>query len=149
MIESSQLLLNTSIQSEVAHAPLGDRRRSARYEDIVSRLERQPDASNPDAMGMQAALEAYYRFVRNEQIEHLELLEPHFDETRQRAEGLDRALVVQDTTEIAFDVHEQPSRDNLAEPNPARQFSVVPFACPGGGWFEGSAGSDRVEAIRP
>lgn len=121
MIEPSQLLLDTSPATEIMDAPLGDSRRNDRFEEIVQSLTSQPDASVPEAMGTQAALEAYYRFMRNEAIDHQSLLEPHFDQTRQRAESLSRALVVHDTTEFNFTVHDKPSRENLACPKEGRQ----------------------------
>ena len=121
MPQPNQLLRESSAVSEVAGAPLGDRRRGARHEDILARLSAQPDASIPDAMRTEAALEAYYRFMRNDAVDHAAMLEPHFEKTRGRAEAIGRVLVIHDTSEFGFTVHDEPARKNLAEPAQGHQ----------------------------
>lgn len=121
MLESSQQLIDAQLEEEVSAAPLGDRRRSRRYSGIVEELGRQPDASIPEAMGTQAALEGYYRLMRNEEVDHHSLLAPHFEKTRRRAEALERVLVVHDTTEFGFAIHDEPAREHLARPSANRQ----------------------------
>ena len=120
-MEVAEVLANITLTEEVAGAPLGDVRRSRRFVDVMKGLSRRPEASVPEAMGDQARLEAYYRLMRNEAVDHFKLLEPHFGGARSRAEYLGAALVVHDTTELAFDIHDQPARENLGRLSANRQ----------------------------
>lgn len=119
--QATEILSKVCIKQEVANAPLGDKRRSERYVDVLEQLVRKPEASIPEAMRDQAALEAYYRLMRNEAVDHFSLLEPHFEGTRSRCESLGNILVAHDTTEFAFDIHDEPARENLAKLSANRQ----------------------------
>ena len=121
MTEAADVLATTSIPSEVAGVDLGDSRCDDRYGAILEALGRQPDTSIPEGMRTEAALEAYYRFMRNDAFDEGAMLDPHFDETGQRGEDLERVLVVHDTSEVNFEVHDEPSREHLTEPTEARQ----------------------------
>lgn len=121
MQQVTKVLADISLSEEVADAPLGDVRRSRRFAQIMESLGRQPEASIPEAMGDVARLEAYYRLMRNEAVDHFKLLEPHFDAARRRTEDLGAALVVHDTSEIAFDIHDEPAREHLSRLSANRQ----------------------------
>ena len=111
--EPADVLTNIALCDEVADAPLGDVRRSRRFARVVELMSRKPDSSIPDAMGATKELEAYYRLMRNDAVDHFKLLEPHFDGTRERSEALGQVLVVHDTTEFAFEIHDEPARENV------------------------------------
>ncbi len=121
MLTSTAIVSQISLRDEVLSAKLGDRRRSERYAKLVERLAVEPAASIPTAMGDEAACEAYYRFMRNNAIEHFKLIDPHIDNTVLRCKDLDVVLVAHDTTEFAFDIHEQPARKGLPRLSSKRQ----------------------------
>lgn len=121
MQPSYQILSEIDFLNEIAGAPLGDARRSARFVDLMQALRTSPGRSIPDAMGSEARVEAYYRFVRNTASEHRALLEPHFEEVRARCAALGAVLAVHDTTECAFEVHDEPAREHLPVLNRNRQ----------------------------
>jgi hypothetical protein len=121
MHSPSLVLSNVRLADEVANAPLGDKRRSDRFVEIVLRLAEDPQASIPDAMKSEAAAEAYYRLMRNEAVDHFSLNVPHIESTQKRCAGLATLLVVHDTTEFAFDIHDEPARENLARLSMNRQ----------------------------
>nr|MBA2662756.1 hypothetical protein [Lujinxingiaceae bacterium] len=68
-----------------------------------------------------ASLDAYYRFMRNEAVDHFSLLAPHFEATRGRCEILGSILVVHDTSDMDFEIHDALSRENLARLSANRQ----------------------------
>ena len=115
------MLVDSCPRQEVANAPLGDARRIRRYVMIIDAFVRRPDASVPEAMGDEARLEGYYRMMRNEAIDHFKLLEAHFDGARRRSEAVKAVLVVHDTTELAFEIDDEPAREHLARLSANRQ----------------------------
>jgi len=121
MQPSYQILSEINFLNEIAGAPLGDARRSARFVDLMDALRTSPGLSIPDAMGSEARTEAYYRFIRSSASEHRTLLEPHFEKVRARCADLGAVLVVHDTTELAFDIHDEPAREHLPVLNKNRQ----------------------------
>jgi hypothetical protein len=91
-------------RQEVAGADLGDKRLERRLEALVEMMGAAPDQSFPEVCGdSDAMLEATYRFLSNEAVEHEALLAPHYASTASRLEGLDEVLVVHDTTEFRFE----------------------------------------------
>lgn len=118
---SSEILAALHLAKEVENAPLGDKRRQERYRHILEKLIAKPDAAIPVALDQEADQEAYYRLMRNKAVDHAKLLAPHLQATRERCEGLDAVLVVHDTTEFAFDIHDEPAREDLARLSTNRQ----------------------------
>lgn len=87
---------------EFSGAELGDARRTKRLEKIVTLLDQQPDASFPQAMASEADLEAFYRFVRNEEVGFEALFAPHATATINRLSAFEEVLAVHDTTEFRY-----------------------------------------------
>lgn len=106
---------------DAAQANLGDARRTKRWVEVLSRFLEDPSASVPEAMREPCEMTGYYRLMSHEAVEHAELLESHLESTAQRAEQLTRTLVVHDTTEFSFDIHDQPAREHLARLSTHRQ----------------------------
>jgi hypothetical protein len=83
-------------------AALGDRRRSERLKAIASRLESDPSRSFPRAMGSEAALEAFYRFINGSGYTAADILEPHVASTLERARSEQVVIAVHDTTIVEY-----------------------------------------------
>ena len=114
-VNPTEILARVVLTEEVAAAPLGDARRSRRYVQIIKQMSEMPDASIPQMMSDPADLEAYYRFMRNEAVDHFKLLQPHFDGTATRCTEMGTILVAHDTTELAFDLHDEPAREKVPQ----------------------------------
>jgi Transposase DNA-binding/Transposase Tn5 dimerisation domain len=96
------------VLEEFGGVELGDRRRTARLLEVVTRLARRPEASFPEASGGDwASLKATYRLLENEALSHQALLSGHVAASweRVRAAGEPVVLAVQDTTELDFTTH--------------------------------------------
>ena len=96
------MLSQVGVVREFRGAELGDARRTKRLEKIVKRLDRQPDASFPQALATEADLEAFYRFLRNEEVGFEALFAPHAAATVGRLAAYEEALAVHDTTEFRY-----------------------------------------------
>lgn len=114
MLQATEILHNVDLAKEVANVPLKDQRLSRRVAEIVVSFARSPEASVPRAIGSEAEAEAYHRLMRNERVEHAELLESHMENTYQRARAVGAILVIHDTTEFAFNIHDEPRREHLS-----------------------------------
>ena len=90
-----------SISGELAGAELGDVRLSRRLGLLAERLADRAGESFPKALD-DAELEAAYRFFGNDQVTPDAVLAPHYRQTARRAEGLERVIVVHDTTAFEF-----------------------------------------------
>jgi hypothetical protein len=75
------------IGSEFRGALLGDERRSARLERIGVRLALDPSKGFPEAMASEGQLEAFYRFVNNDEVSFPRILGPHSKMTARRCGG--------------------------------------------------------------
>lgn len=91
-----------TISSEFEGAELGDERRSKRLLSIVEPLEAQPGGSFPQALGSDAELEAFYRFIGNRSFTAASVLGPHVSRTLERARRAGRVVVVHDTTSVEY-----------------------------------------------
>jgi hypothetical protein len=91
-----------AIVEEFAGADLGDKRRAGRLEQIAELLDKQPAAGFPRAMGSDAALEGFYRFINNDGFSAEDIVEPHIAATIQRAARSKTVLAVHDTTAVEF-----------------------------------------------
>jgi hypothetical protein len=83
-------------------AALGDRRRSERLKAIASTLESDPSKSFPRAMGSEAALEAFYRFINGSGYTAEDILAPHVASTLERATREQSVIAVHDTTIVEY-----------------------------------------------
>ena len=98
------ICLNCSPLEDFARAKLGDPRRVERLLDIAGALFDAPEASFPEATGGDPAqLEALYRFFNNEHVEPQAILQPHFESTQNRIEGLNCVYAVQDSSDLTFE----------------------------------------------
>ncbi len=91
--------------AELDWANLGDARLKRRLVRIVEALSAQPGASVPQAMGDWAATKGAYRFWDRKDVTAAGILGPHQAQSVARAEGQERVLVVQDTTDLDFSTH--------------------------------------------
>jgi Transposase DNA-binding/Transposase DDE domain len=91
-----------SVVPEFVGARLGDERRGERLVRVARRLEKDPRSSFPQSMRTTGELEAFYRFVNNDDFTAAQLLQPHKKATFERAEQSGMVLVVHDTTHVEF-----------------------------------------------
>jgi hypothetical protein len=68
----------------------------------VAQLAPDPAASFPDAAGTDAALEAMYRFLQNEEVKPQRILAPHIEATVARCRSARSVVIAHDTTEFSF-----------------------------------------------
>jgi Transposase DNA-binding/Transposase DDE domain len=87
---------------EMNSGEFGDKRLSKRLPRLVEKLAQAPDKSFP-ALLNEAELEAAYRFFSNEDVTPERILEPHRQATLKRMQDEGIALVLHDTTTMAFD----------------------------------------------
>jgi IS4 transposase len=90
------------IRGEVAAAELGDKRLAERLVRLAEQLAKAPGQSFPKAAGSEAALEATYRFLGNEDVTPEAILAPHIAATVARCEFASTVFVAHDTTEFRF-----------------------------------------------
>jgi len=102
---------------EVRGADFGDRRLSKRLLVLVEKLSVDPSASFPEAAGSDAALEATYRFFRNESVTPERILAPHISATFDRVLAENAVVIAHDTTEFSFTT----PREGLGRINDAGQ----------------------------
>lgn len=81
---------------------LGDPRRANRLQLIVNTLEAEPARSFPRAMGTDAALEGFYRFINSASFGAEDIMAPHIAATAERAAETARVLAVHDTTLVEY-----------------------------------------------
>jgi hypothetical protein len=99
-----------ALSAEFDEADLGDARLNRRLLKLAGSVADRPGESFPKALD-DAELEAAYRFFGNDQVTPEAILAPHVRQSARRAEGLDRILVVHDTT--AFEFGGQTKREGL------------------------------------
>lgn len=100
-----------TLSDEYAVAELGDPRRVARACRIAEAAARKPGEALPKQAGGDAALEATYRFLNNEQVSADALLAAHASCTVARATAAGDVLVIHDTS--AFEFGGESSREGL------------------------------------
>jgi hypothetical protein len=94
-------LLADFAKTHFGSAKLGDKRLTDRLVLSADLIARHPGGSLPDKMGDPANLIGLYRLVNNRKVTHRNVVQPHFDHTRQevlRQHG--PVLIVHDGTEI-------------------------------------------------
>ncbi len=88
---------------ESSDIDFGDKRLNKRYEKILCDICKHIDLSIPQAMPHYSDCEAVYRFLNNENVDYVKLLEEHGVQTLKRMQDLESVhtiLAVQDTTSI-------------------------------------------------
>ena len=88
------------VVDETKGADLRDKRLNDRLKRILSDLSERPTASIPLACGGKAETEAAYRFFDNEKVLPQRILNPHYQQTKQRIAAQEVAILVPDTTEL-------------------------------------------------
>jgi hypothetical protein len=83
-----------SVVDEFVGAELGDQRRSKRLSQIVPLLERAPAAGFPHALGSDADLEGFYRFINNDAFSAEAILAPHVRAAYRRAEDATEVVAI-------------------------------------------------------
>ena len=121
MVDPTGILTAHSPTDDVADAELGDSRRTKRFVLIVDAMTHRPDRTVPETFDEASAQEGYYRFIANPEVEDRALYRPHFEATAQRAAKLEHVLCHHDTTEFAFDLHDDEMRQHLARSSSKRQ----------------------------
>ena len=86
-------------------ARLPDKRLSQRLEQMVDQLSQRPEASIPQVFESWHDVKAAYHFLSNERVTHEAIIAEGSIETRQRLQGLDQVLLVQDTVSFNFTHH--------------------------------------------
>jgi hypothetical protein len=90
------------VGNEFLGAKLGDLRRSKRAGAVVAQLLRKPSSSMPQAMGGDAATQALYRLVNEEDVTFAALSDAHAKKTGQRGAEAESVRVLHDTTDATF-----------------------------------------------
>ena len=88
--------------SDFSNVRLGDARLDRRLLSISRALQERPSESFPRALGEDAALEGFYRFLANERVTWRPIFDAHVDATRKRAAEHGRVLAIHDTTLCQF-----------------------------------------------
>lgn len=91
------------VEEEFAGVNMRDARLDARLNMIVRALEARPDAGFPQAMGSDAAAEAFYRFVSNKRTDWERLMAGHVRKTHERALECRTVLAVHDSSLCQFE----------------------------------------------
>lgn len=91
-----------STAEELNGAELGDLRRTERLRTIANSLESEPAKSFPRAMGSDSALEAFYRFIKNDGFDAADIVAPHIAATLDRAAQAGTAIALHDTTHVEY-----------------------------------------------
>jgi Transposase Tn5 dimerisation domain/Transposase DNA-binding len=81
---------------------LGDARRNERAKTLLTRFAENPTASIPLACRGWSETLGAYRFMENPAFEWNDILEPHWQRTRERMSEEEVVLCIQDTTELDF-----------------------------------------------
>jgi hypothetical protein len=81
---------------------MADARLLRRLVTIAERLQAHPDDTYPEAMGDEAAIEGFYRFVSNESVSWEDILDAHCSHTVEQIGPSEPVLALHDTTQFTF-----------------------------------------------
>jgi hypothetical protein len=98
-------------QRQFGSCQLGDARRTARVVQLAAAMHRAPNASLPQQLKTWAATKAGYRLLGAEAFQYQDLLQPHWDQTRQAAGQHPLVLLVQDVTTLDYTRYQAQIRD--------------------------------------
>lgn len=87
---------------EFASANIGDARLNARLIAVAEAFMQKPGASVPKASASWAGAKGVYRFFDNGKVNSQNILSPHTESTKQRIEGRELVLAIQDTSTIDY-----------------------------------------------
>ena len=90
------------VVAEMEGVALGDPRRDRRALSVAKRLAMTPDASLPEVMADQSALEGLYRHLSSSEISLEQVLRPHVQKTVERVRKAGTAYAVSDTSGFTF-----------------------------------------------
>ena len=108
-----------------AAAELGDQRQTDRLVQMAAALAEEPAASRPTAMRSVSETIAAYRFLNTPDISHEQIMQPHWEQTRQIGAEQAWVLLIADTTEINLTSHASTSGVGpIGHPLPGRGFYV-------------------------
>lgn len=103
MTKNMREALVMKVAGEVEDSDLGDPRRDDRLLRVSMLMAAKPNKSFPKIARSSADLEAIYRLLGNEHVDHHAILAPHVAKTVERARSSgDVFLAVHDTTQAAF-----------------------------------------------
>jgi hypothetical protein len=90
------------VDEEFEALDLGDPRRDRRAKELLKRLAAKPTASIPGACDGWSETMAAYRFLGNEEVEWVDMMQPHWERTATRMQQHAVVLCIADTTELDF-----------------------------------------------
>lgn len=90
-------------EQNLGNCQLGDGRRTRRAVRLAIQMAEHPDGSTPDQTETRKDLKAAYRLIDEEDVTFVALAGPHWEQTRERAQGT--VLIIGDTTETDFGIH--------------------------------------------
>src|SRR5687768_18185868 len=90
------------VSEEMDDVELADRRLNYRARRVARKVAAAPDKGFPEALGTEADLEGFYRFLANDKVTKEALLKPHSDATVRRVAQYETVLVAHDNSEFRF-----------------------------------------------
>ena len=121
MLPTEVLLHGVSLSEEMQQVELGDRRLTARVQQVMEALSAEPDQSYPDIFGDDSQLEGFYRLIRNPALSVDQVLSPHREQTAERSRQVGSVLAIHDTSEMAWPLRDGRLRQNLCKLSSRRQ----------------------------
>lgn len=115
------------VVSAFADLKAGDPRRKTRVAETVRKMAANPQATLPEAMGSEAALEGAYRLMNSGHISPQALLTAHARVTALHAKAAAKVVVIHDTTTFQF-AHADPAEVgylNTGKPGFLAHYSLV------------------------
>jgi len=92
-------------EREFISADIGDKRLNLRLQKIAAAFIKHPNANIPQATGTWAGAKATYRFFSNSKVTSEKIIQPHREATKERLNGKQIVLAVQDTSTANFNSH--------------------------------------------
>ncbi len=121
MVSTEVLLHGVSLSEEMQQVDLGDRRLTARVQQVIEAMSKAPDQSYPDIFSDDSELEGFYRLIRNSALSVDQVLAPHREQTAERSRLVGQVLAIHDTSEMAWPLRDGRLRENLCKLSNKRQ----------------------------
>lgn len=80
----------------------GDHRLERRLSLITNRISMKPAESFPVIFSEESELEGFYRFLSNPRVSWGKIIEPHYEQTRNRAAQAEEILIIHDSSKLQF-----------------------------------------------
>ena len=90
------------VDEELEALDLGDPRRDRRAKELLKPLAAKPSESIPGACDGWSKTMAAYRFLGNEEVDWVDMMQPHWERTAARMQQHAVVLCIADTTELDF-----------------------------------------------